>query len=378
MSSQKLPEFIRANREEILAEWDRFARTVPSAGSMSKSALRDHADEILAAIVRDIEAPLSTEEGAKASYGQYLCGAIGELGKLHAAERTEHGFDLAQVVAEFRALRASVLNLWHKHGIDPEGITRFNEAIDEALVESAKQHVELTERYRDELLGIVGHDLRNPLTGIMLGARTLMNSAKREGRNATVPERLLNSAKRMQRIVADVVDFTRMRFGRRIPIHTQPSDMEPIWRQVIAELEEPHRKAPLRFTTEGDLHGDWDPDRLAQVFSNLLGNAIQHGSKHEPIDISARASGDDVVVDVHNAGKPISADALEAIFEPRVGVASQQDDGKSGLGLGLFIAKHIVTAHGGSIDARSSANEGTTFRVRLPRHTLDPHKRVAA
>lgn len=364
----QLADFIRNNHEHILSEWEAFARTLlPAAAGMSKAGLRDHADEILTAIVQDMESLQSIEQKSAKSMGHKVGQHPGALGQLHAVLRIESGFTLAQVVAEYRALRASVFRLWKKAGPDPGGAIRFNEAIDEALSEAVERYTEKTNAYRDQLIGIVSHDLRNPLGGILLGSALLGRAEGLDDKNSRIASRIENSAKRMVRIVGDLLDLTRTRLGSEIPLVRSRTDVGPLCQMVISELEGSHPDAVIRYTSNGNLRGDWDSDRLAQVLSNLVGNALHHGDVNKPVDVIAKDEGKQVALVVHNAGPPIPKGALNSIFEPMV--HRGQDSRKTpGLGLGLFIARELVTAHGGKIDVISTDAVGTTFTVRLPRH----------
>lgn len=359
-----LSEFIEKERARIVEEWEEFAGTLmPAAGSMDAPGLRDHADEILSAIVEDMRSPQSATEQAEKSKGRKRSSYLEEVGTLHAELRLSSGFKLGQMVAEYRALRASVLRLWQ--GNDPVGVMRFNEAVDQALTEAVESFADSTERFRDQAVGILGHDLRNPLTGILTGASLLTEQDSLDDGTVRVATRMLNSANRMSRMIDDLLDFTRTRFGKPIPVSPAPADLEPLCRQVIAELEAHRPTGELRFTAEGDLRGEWDADRIAQVLSNLVGNAIQHGSS-DPIDLVARGEGDQVVVEVHSGGAAIPPEVLQTLFEPMVGQKRGREGGGGGLGLGLYIACQIVQAHGGALQARS-AEERMTFTVRLPR-----------
>ena len=374
----RLADFIRNNHEPILKAWEAFARTLqPAAEGMSKAGLRDHAEEILKAIVRDMKSLESAAERlakSKGHKGKSDRGAkrLGALGQLHALLRIESGFTLSQVVAEYRALRASVFRLWAKEQPDPSGVLRFNEAIDEALAEAVDRYAAKTAQYRDQVLGIVSHDLRNPLGAILLGSTVLGRAEGLDDRNSKIASHIENSAKRMVRIVSDLLDLTRTRLGSEISIVRGAVDLGPLCRLVIAELEGSHPNAVIRYQSAGDLRGQWDADRIAQVLSNLVGNALQHGDAGKPIRVVAKGVGEDIVLEVHNAGPPIPARAMRDMFEPLIRHENDPVKASTGLGLGLYIAKELVTAHGGKIDATSTAKGGTTFTVRLPR--LAPHE----
>ena len=370
----ELAEFIHKHHEAILKDWETFARTLrPAADGMSTAELRDHADEILTAIVRDMGllesvAEKSSRSKGHATKGHKAAGQPGALGQQHAILRIESGFTLTQVVAEYRALRASVFRLWVKTRPDPEGVLRFNEAIDQALAEAVDRYTEKTNQYRDQLIGIVSHDLRNPLSGILLGSAMLSRSEELDDKNARLASRIQSSAKRMVRIVDDLLDLTRTRLGSEIPIVRSPTDAGPICEMVIAELEGSHPHAVIRYTSKGDLRGEWDHDRLAQVLSNLVGNALQHGAADKPISVIAQGDDAEITLAVSNAGPRISESAQSDIFEPMVRHLTDPLNASNGLGLGLYIAKEVVMAHGGTIDVVSTDDRGTTFTVRLPRH----------
>ncbi|CAN5924452.1 HAMP domain-containing sensor histidine kinase [soil metagenome] len=370
MTLPGLAEFIDMKRVAIVEEWQVFAQSLtPAATGMNASALRDHADEILTAIVGDMRSQQTAAEQAEKSKGRGTERRLGEIGRIHAALRIENGFKLGQLVAEYRALRASVLRLWETQGTDGAGVTRFNESIDEALTEAVDGFTKTTEHYRDQSLGILGHDLRNPLSAIIMGSTLLVGSDGLDDKSVRIAARMLNSANRMNRMISDLLDLTRTRFGDRIPIVRRAMDLEPLCRQVVAELEGVVRAGTLRFTAQGDLRGAWDHDRIAQVLSNLVRNAIQHGAPNDPILLVARDDGDAVSLAVHNGGPPISERALATIFEPMVRHVTDETTNR-GFGLGLYIASQIVLAHGGTLEAHSTEDRGTTFTARLPRRAM--------
>lgn len=226
-------------------------------------------------------------------------------------------------------------------------------------------------RFRDELLTVLDHDLRDPLNAMTVASQILLGSDDR--RYARIGARIRSSAARMVGLVDDLVDFVRGRRSRGIPVEPVSMDLSRTVRRVLRELERVHPGRSVEVRHRGPSRGEWDPHRMSQVFSNLLGNALEHGE--DPLEMTLRREADIQVVEVRNGGTIADQD-LERIFEPFRGTARGMGDGersssvesrRSGLGLGLYIVREIVRAHDGTVEARSSADEGTVFTVRLPR-----------
>jgi signal transduction histidine kinase len=211
----------------------------------------------------------------------------------------------------------------------------------------------------ERFLGILGHDLRNPLTA-MLGAAALLDVDPLTERQTQLVSRIQRSAERMKRMVDVLLDFTRSRCGEGIPVSRAPVDMREICLQIVDEMRLAHPGRAAVFDAFGNLGGHWDGDRVAQVISNLLANALQHG--RDPIRLVVRDDGSEVIVEVSNCGAPIPEHTLPTLFEPFV----RGEESGHGLGLGLFIAREIVNAHGGRIDVRSD-EAATVFAVHWPR-----------
>jgi signal transduction histidine kinase len=173
----------------------------------------------------------------------------------------------------------------------------------------------------------------------------------------------------MSRMIDDVLDLTRSRLGNGIPVFPRRTDIGAVSRTVIEELRAAHRQCELRWDADRAVNpwGMWDPDRLAQVVSNLVGNAITYGCAEGPVSVKLVDEDQAVTLEVHNAGEPIPAELIPVVFDPFRRGAHEDAPRGEGLGLGLFIANQIVLAHGGSIGVRSSVQEGTCFTVRLPR-----------
>jgi signal transduction histidine kinase len=227
------------------------------------------------------------------------------------------------------------------------------------LQASREQNARLQERFN----GILGHDLRTPLSAILLGASALQRRALPEA-DAKIATRIQSSAERMGRMINQLLDLTRVRIGGGIRVEPKPLDLAEVARRVVDELEMGNPERELHLDVEGEAWGEWDADRLAQVVANLVGNAIHHGASDEPVAVRVSSAQDDVVLSVHNGGEPIPAEQLPVIFEP---FRRAKGSVPSGLGLGLFITQQIVLAHGGKITVVSSAAEGTMFTVTLPR-----------
>lgn len=362
---KSLGAFIDRSRRDIIREFSSFARTLmPPSSTMTEQELRDHCEELLLAINKDLASAQTSVEQSQKSRGHGSAHTMKVSGLLHADGRLSHGFTLPQVLAEFRALRASVLRLYELTGeSDLAGVRRFNEAIDEALTESTIRYSAQTDLYRDQFVGMLSHDLRTPLGAITAGAALLAHAAEDGQRQARVATRILSSAQRMERMIADLLDLTRTRLGGEIPLKAVHTNLRSVCEEVVLEVQASHPEAVVQFESDGDLTGNWDADRLAQVVSNLAVNAVEHGG-NTPVALVASEAGERVRLTVHNDGDPIPPHAHATIFEPLVRGTS---DGPQNLGLGLFIARVIVVAHGGDIGVNSTAESGTTFEVTLPR-----------
>jgi PAS domain S-box-containing protein len=218
--------------------------------------------------------------------------------------------------------------------------------------------------FAEMFVGILGHDLRNPLNSISMAATLI---TRKGSADPQALERILLSTRRMSNMVGQLLDLTRSRLAGGIPIHTRPTDLRTVVGAVIEELALVHRDRDIRFEKAGEINGLWDVDRLAQVVSNLVGNALEHGDASKPTTVHLSAVEDTVRLTVHSFGPPISSDLLAVIFDPYRRRNAARSERSRGLGLGLFIAEQIVVAHGGTIDCKSTEGDGTVFTVILPR-----------
>jgi signal transduction histidine kinase len=377
----RLAAFITANLEQILQEWDGFAKTLftvtPSATPLPL-LLRDHAREILQDLTRDIETCQSGDEQTIKSKGEKSEKIDHESAAgIHGTQRQAIGFSLNQLTSEYRALRATVFRLWMPT-MEPatpdvvQDITRFNEAIDEALAESVVTYSDKSDRTRDTFLAILGHDLRSPLHTINMAGRYLTKSSIGNTGTQKMGARVLRSAASMSAMVNDLLEYARTQLGGNIPLKRQRVDVLDVCEAAIADAQAGHPECPFDLQASDDLVGLFDGPRLQQIFSNLLNNAAQYRAPSHPVTMVASGDAETISVHVCNMGPVIPARSLQAIFDPLVQLSGGNGDAKgapaSSLGLGLFIAREITTAHGGTITAESSDHSGTVFAVQLPRN----------
>ncbi|MBC7548676.1 MAG: HAMP domain-containing histidine kinase [Polaromonas sp.] len=373
----KLSLFLLDHQEEIMSEWVSFARTLlPAAESMSEMALRDHGAGILLAIGKDIDTRQTPEQQQLKSQGQTSSrNASQSAAAIHGAERHAQGLSLLQLSAEYRALRATILRLWlpkvKELSMDTTNdMVRFNEAIDQALVESIITYSRHTVHTRDMFLAVLGHDLRAPLAGLGMAGIALVDDIQPEP-VARIGVRVNKNVELMKIMVGDLIEFTRTQLGSGIPIKRNRADVGEIGHTALANAEAVKPDYKFELLAHGDLSGSFDSIRLHQLLTNLLVNAGQYGSKDHPITMNLQGEHDEVVVQVSNRGPVIDKNALRSIFKPLVQLPADQGTPSrpsSSMGLGLFIVEEIAIAHGGSVGVTSDAVDGTTFTVRLPRH----------
>lgn len=281
------------------------------------------------------------------------------------------------MVSEYRALRASVVRLWTNQEADtvaePESVelTRFNEAIDQALTESLNFYSAARESSWNLLLGILGHDLLNPIGSARMSAQLTLNLGPLTDRQTMLQTQIVESASRATDIIVSLIDFTRARGGAGLPIIKEPMDMGLVGRQLVDEMRVLYPARAFAIDLSGDLEGEWDKPRIGQVFSNLLSNAAKYGFTDSTITVKVEGGPEDVTLSVHNDGVPILSTDVGIVFDSfsrgKSDEKAEDHPNSMHLGLGLYIVKEIVSAHGGTIEVTSSEKDGTYFFARFPR-----------
>ncbi len=368
----RLAEFIRNNMDAILDEWETFARSLaPAASGLTSLALRDHAPHILDAVVKDLATSQTREEQSDKSKGRAPKAdrAPETAAQTHAVLRARGGFDVNQLVAEYRALRASVLRLWMDCGPLDEtamDVIRFNEAIDQAVAESVGHFQDHVEQARNLLLGMLGHDMRSPLSTVLATASylTALNAGEHVSAAAA---RLIRSGKSMQALLDDLVDFNRAKLGLGLTVVLSKVDLAAPVADELEQLRAAYADRRIELSVSGDCTGRCDGLRLQQSLRNLVSNAIKYGTPGEPVRVALRGADTDIRLEVTNRGPPIDPSAMSEIFDPlKRGVTEGDRDDRSSLGLGLFIVREIARAHGGEVSVHCASGE-TTFALCLPR-----------
>ena len=224
-----------------------------------------------------------------------------------------------------------------------------------------------TLRLNEMLTAVLSHDLRSPLNAVLTSAHLIQRRSTEQPVRDTAA-RILSSTRRLSRMIEDMLDMARARLAGGIPLKREPAELGSLIDRVVNEIQSAYPERRIEVLRDGDLHGDWDGERLAQVASNLIGNALQHGAQSEAVQV--RVDGrqtDGVVLTVVNSGT-IPPELLPQLFDPFRG-AQRQAGRTEGLGLGLYIVQQIVTAHDGRVDVESGDSNQTTFTVKVPRRS---------
>lgn len=355
----RLGAILRQDRERILSEWEAAVRRSGSRSATLEQA--DLLDDIPAFVDRLID---WLDKGSTAA--REIAVDTETTGR-HARHRLRFGVELRHLIHEYRLLRQIMTR--HAVGVHGEGWPRcidelidLNDVIDAAMTETVSAYARERDESRDLLLGVIGHDLRNPLAAVSVASSLIAETTNVEQVRA-VAARIKRSAERIQRVIGDLLDLARSRFGASMPIAPERLDLGELAADMVEELQLVHAGRQLIVERRGDLVGTWDRARLGQVISNLVGNAVQHGT--DPIRVTVEEEGGGVVLRVANHGSPIPKESLPSLFDPFRRASAGGVD-KARLGLGLYIVAEIVRRHGGTVNVDSSASE-TVFTLRLPR-----------
>jgi signal transduction histidine kinase len=257
-----------------------------------------------------------------------------------------------------------------------EDIIRFNEAIDQAIAESVGHFDAQVEQARNLLLGMLGHDMRNPLNNILMTAQYL--TALNAGEKVSVAAaRLIRSGASMRALLDDLVDFNRMNLGLGLNVAPSHVDLADPVADELEQIQGAHPDRRIALAVSGDLRGWWDGRRLQQLLRNLVVNALRHGAPESDVRVVLSGADADVTLAVLNGGPPVDSEVLTRLSDPRWrGTPHGGKASRTGLGLGLFIVREIARGHGGNVAVRSERGE-TAFTVCLPRRQQEKSSIIA-
>ncbi len=368
----RLSAFIKVNVRIIVDDWEQFARTLlPAAGNLDSLALRDHAKQILLAIAEDISSWQSASDSVDKSHGwSFRAAQTAETAaEVHGALRRQHGFNMVQLAAEFRALRSSVLRLWGTRSEDSvayaDDILRFNEAIDQALAESIDKFTSDVDRGRNLFLGILGHDIKTPLTAVTLTADALARRHLEDESELKLVRRIQRNVSTINTVITDLLEFVRLDLGKEMTLNRTATDFGSLAAAAVDDCDAVHPGAHIQLILKGELSGRWDDGRIRQLLRALINHAISSSNAEAEVLVSVERRGTDLVVTVENEGPKIPLPTNATLFDPlvRSDVGLQSPSEAAPLGLDLYIGREIVTAHGGTVIADFQGGKNSVTAV---------------
>jgi hypothetical protein len=351
---------LREHKQAIASRWEHeVLRDVPGLVALPRSSLVDHLPEFLDGLAAWIDGRTAdAEAGFRA------------LAEGHAMQRQSAGIELDALTAEYVTLRRVILEHLRER-VPPEqlveALVRLSAGLDQAIYEAARRYTAARDHVRERFIAILAHDLRDPLTTVMMSSTLLADLTLGE-KQAQLVERLTRGARRIERMIDDMLDFARGRLDGGIPIYPALADMGEICSDAIDEARTLGPGREITADVAGDLRGHWDRDRVRQALGNLLANARRYGTGDIRVRVWEREDHHAVLTAIENTGPAIAAEAISRIFDPYAR-ASDPSQRRGGLGLGLFIVAQIVRSHGGTYHVTSD-EQLTTFTLEWPRTPL--------
>jgi len=349
IARQRADQVVQTARDD--ADSDRPPRSTSTEASFERE--RNRADGFLEDERSKADAVVADERlERRRDPAEFLAGERRATDKDLAGERT-HPDTLGDDQREANAQMVRATIRAHELALEAD--------VAKERAEKSETELRAVGEFREMFIGILGHDLRNPLNSIVLAAALLLRRGHLDDEDAETAARIISSSHRITRMITQTLDLTRARLGGGLPIEVKPTDLREVCRNVVDEFD-----TTIQLEVEGDVTGTWDADRLTEVLSNIVGNAIAYAAPETVVAVKAHADGADVVVEISNQGDPIPADVLPFIFEPFRRAKQRAKSVTGNLGLGLYIAHQIVLSHGGTLDVHSAGGT-TTFVLRLPR-----------
>ena len=347
-------EFLRREGIRIIEKWEREVRAeLPALAQLTRPALIDHAEELLIGLAAWIEGDTTQ---AQRGFEALIQG--------HALQRLGYAVGLETVMREYAKLRFVILRELLAITAPQQSLLLLHEGLDRAIGAAIDRYAQRREEIRARFIGILGHDLRDPLSTVKISTDVLSRGGATADEQQMILARMARACERMQRMIGEVLDFARGHLGGGIPANPSLHDLAEICRHVVEEISTAHPERHIALQSSGDLRGPFDRDRVAQALGNLVGNAVDHTKG--PIEVAAYETEDrqHVITTITSHGPAIPPDVQRRIFDPFA--RGDEAQARRGLGLGLYIAQQIVLAHGATLDLTSDDN-ATTFTITWPR-----------
>jgi signal transduction histidine kinase len=355
-----LPNFLHESLDDILSEWERES----GVSAAEQTARRLHFGKVLRAVAEEMKRIRAAHPNAPP--------AAGRAGADQAPASSPHSH-AGQLVGDYASLRATVVRQWRsKHSSptaeDLDDLVHFNEAMDRSLAELTATFSPSESQPHALFLGVLNHELRTSVASILMSAQVLMHRSAPGSAEGKAAQRILRSCEQVRQTLDALSDFTKVRLGAQLDIDRVRDDMGVLCRQAVDDFARVDPERKIRLTSDGDLGGDWDQGRIREAIGGLIANAARFASRGSTVTIAASGdAADEVTITVHGDGTPIDVETLQTIFDPVARVESENAT-YAGLGLGLFIVRKVVDAHGGQVTVEAAPETGTTFTVVLPRH----------
>ncbi|MUP46047.1 HAMP domain-containing histidine kinase [Gramella sp. BOM4] len=367
---------ILQNKNQIADEWIDFATdNIIPTGKMEREEVKDHVKQILDRIIEDMDSIQTNKEQKIKSHGnKELNSAETNAANQHGEQRLDFGFDFMQLSSEFRALRASVLRLWAEKSreenwkTDFHDMIRFNEAVDEVWMISLKRFQEKLDESKNLFLGILGHDLRNPIATIK-GSHSILklseNLSEKEKKTLQYSDKRVDH---MTKLINNLLELTELRLGGGMTVDRAELDLVSLFKEIVHEQQLAFPDIKFISDVDGQIRGNWDKLRFTQMMTNLITNAVKHGKPDGTIKLKLFDDEENAHFSVHNNGSHIPENILEKIFDGRFSTGNGSSAEERSYGLGLLIVKKIIEGHQGEIKVSSSPENGTIFTVIIPKN----------
>jgi signal transduction histidine kinase len=346
------------SKEKILRQWLQNAkRELPSAQYQSSPVLRDE----LPAFLDEIADALNPHSPTSVA-----CDANVEVCREHGEQRAGlTQYSLKEVIQEYMLLKKSIFEVLEKTGpISKEEQACITDSIETGILEASAEYVKVQDQIRQQFIAILTHDLRSPLTALKMGAQMILKRTNESELVEHFANRIVESARRIDDMIRDLLDTSRIRIGEKIAVEKNPCDLVLVAKEVLTEAVTEHGDRFILIAPP-ELKGVWSRDGLRRIIENLVSNAVKYGGTGK-ITLSLEKESEGAAISIHNSGHPIAPEELPGLFAPYKRAANTQDGKTSGWGLGLTLVKGMAEAHGGNVVVTSTKNDGTIFKVFIP------------